>query len=183
MERKLVFGFGSLIGEESLRVTAPNAADIRPAYIQGFVREFNLWDADGFTERNLDLAGIPFCALDVRPISDQSARVNGVTFTVGEQDFKRLLVREEEYNVIETDAYDYETNESIGNCIVFSAGKNNGSFDFTSPAGMRYLQGYLHDARQYGDKYYQELLATTFIDGKDLYHYQQYIEQPTDLMQ
>ena len=178
MQRIVLFGFGSLIGEASLRATAPNATDIRPAYIKGFVRDFSLWDSIGFTETNLDLTGIPFCALDIQNGFDPDARVNGVSFSVDEEDFEKILVRERDYEVIETEVYDYKTNKLMGVTKVFSSGRNDGSFDFDSQAGMRYLDNYLDAGRERGDKYYQELLETTFIDGKSLNQYPQLMVRP-----
>jgi cation transport regulator ChaC len=169
MTSKIIFGFGSLISEESLRATAPNATDIRPAYIKGFMRDFSLWDPLGYTITNLDLAGIPFPSLDVQKTSDPEARVNGVVFTVSnDQDYKQLLIREDEYKLVQTTAYDFYTDKAIGTCKVFSSGKNNTSFDFNSVPAKRYLEVYLQASKQFGDKFYQELLDTTFIDGRPL---------------
>lgn len=164
----MLFGFGSLISPESLKSTAPNAQAIKPAYIKGFLREFNLWDPLGYTDTNLDLAGIPFTALDVSKTEDSAARVNGVVFTVNQDDFKQLLIREQEYQLVETMAYDYETGTPLGTCAVFSAGKNNGTYSFDSAPQKRYLDNYLKAARSYGQKYYDEILDTTYINGRKL---------------
>lgn len=163
MGKKIIFGFGSLIEEKSLWATAPNATNIRPAYIKGFRRDFSLWDPLGYTETNLDLAGIPFCSLDIQKVSNLKAIVNGVVFTVSEPDYKQLLIREKEYKLIKTMAYNYQDGKSLGICEVFSGGKNNGSFSFNSAPQLRYLKNYLQAAKRYGDKYYQEILSTTFI--------------------
>jgi cation transport regulator ChaC len=175
MTRKIIFGFGSLIEEESLRATAPKATNIRPAYIKGFRRDFSLWDPLGYTETNLDLADIPFCSLDIQRTPDPKARVNGIVFTVSGQDFELLLIREKEYNLVETTAYDFRTDKAIGACEVFSSGKNNASFDFDSAPQLRYLANYLRAAKQFGNEFYQEILGTTFIGRKPLLDFPQLI--------
>lgn len=168
-DSKFIFGFGSLICRPSLLATAPSATGIRSAYIKGFTRCFNFWDAIGYTETNLDVANEPMCALDVARSSDMRARVNGVVFTVGEPDLTRLLKREEGYELIRVPVYDYETDQLLSDeCLVFSANKNDGRYVFDGVAQRRYLEDYLDAARAYGDTFYQELLDTTFIDGKTL---------------
>jgi len=168
MASKLIFGFGSLISEESMRATTPNATDFKPAYIKGFYRDFSLWDPLGYTETNLDLAGIPFPGLDVKKISDKNARVNGVTFRVEGADLEKILIREAEYKLIETTAYDYSTERAIGKCSVFSSGKNNCAYDYDSAPLQRYLEIYLQAGKRFGNKYYLELLHTTHVNGKTL---------------
>lgn len=167
MRHYTIFGFGSLINTESLRSSAPNAQP-KPAYITGFRRSFNLWDPSGFTTTNLDVAGTPFCALDISKVSDVSARVNGVVFSVDETAFKELQAREYEYKLIKTICYDYVSQEPLGTCMVYSANKNNGTYDFESKAQRRYLDVCLDGAKEYGKTFYNEFLDTTFIGDTPL---------------
>lgn len=168
MEAVTIFGYGSLMDPESLKVTAPSAYEIRPVYIKGFKREFCFWDSVGWTETNLDLAGQPMCALDVHEVSDSKAHVNGVAFTISGNELKRLLIREEGYQLITTPFFDFKTNDQLGTCQVFSADKHDGTFDFNGPAQARYLQVCLDGAKQYVEPFYQEFLKTTYIDSNRL---------------
>ncbi len=168
MKTKLIFGFGSLINTKSLLGTAPHASDIRPCYVKGFRRDFSVWAKAGWSTTNLDLAGIPFCALDIQENSNPDMRVNGVVFTVNKDDFVKLKDRECEYELTETVVYDFKSNEPIGKCQVFSACKNNGNYDFKSPSQTRYLEICLEGAKQYGEDFYQMFLDTTFIGDKRL---------------
>ena len=177
MASKIIFGYGSLINLEDLKATASDAFDIRPCYIRGFIRDFSVLDPVGFSESNLDVGGLPYCALDVRPSPDKAVRVNGVIFRTNEGDFKRLVQREQNYNLIKTIAYDFHTNEPLGDCVLFSANKNNGNFDFKSEVQMRYLQICLKGARQYGDAFYQEFLGTTYIDAQSLINMSELLTQ------
>lgn len=164
---KQIFGFGSLINTESLKASAPSVTSIRSAYIKGFQRSFSLWDPQGFVTTNLDMARIPFCALDIQQ-SDAQCMINGVVFSVDELEFERIRQREIEYKMLEVEAYDFQSNAQLGTCIVFSANKNNATYDKESDAQERYLRICLDGAQEYGDRFYQQFLETTFIDDEPL---------------
>jgi len=172
---KQFFGYGSLMDPESLLATAPDATDIRACYVKGFRRNFNLWDPIGWTETNLDLAGMPMCALDVEKDTNPDSVVNGIVFSVGGESVSRLLEREENYSLIETQAYDFETSQPIGVCGLFSACKRNGKYDFNSPAQARYLQICLESAKQHGDRFLKDFLDSTFIHGIRLGEYKELV--------
>ncbi len=163
----MIFGYGSLMDDESLRATVPNAQNVKPAYIKGFRREFNKLDPIGWKSSNLDLAGIPMCAVDVASFKDNE-RVNGVTFTFEPDYVAELKRREVGYELIETAAYDFHTDEATGLCFVFSCNSNDGEYLFGNPAQERYLEVCLRAAKEFGDDFYREFLATTYIGDKTL---------------
>lgn len=158
-----ILGYGSLLQEESLTATVPNASNIKPAYIKGFKRAFTLWDPIGWTETNLDVANVPFCGLDVFPAGNDSSVVNGITFEVTESEMPALLEREKEYNLITTPVYDFKTNVLDGECLVFSSGKVTGEYVFGLPGQERYLEVCMEGAQAYGDEFYKMFCDTTFI--------------------
>lgn len=168
MTHKLVFGFGSLINQGSLRLTAPGAFDVQPSYIQGFKRNFSVWDPIGWTKTNQHLQGIPFAALDIQATSQKQALVNGVVFKVSESDFAHLVEREREYTTLTTIAFNFADATKLGECTVFSAGKNNGSYVFDCEAQTEYLDLCLEGAEQFGEEFYQTFLDTTFIGNQQL---------------
>jgi len=127
-----------------------------------------MWDTEGFTDTNLDIVGIPYCALDVIKSTDPNARVNGVAFKVSDSHLEALKKREHDYKLIETTAYDFVTNQSLETCLLFSANKNNGRYEFGSSVQKRYLTLCLEGSKDYGDEFYTEFLRTTFIGGKPL---------------
>lgn len=163
---KRVFGFGSLINASSLRKTAPHAFNIRLAYVKGFRRDFSVWAKNGSI--HLGPANTPFCALDIQTCDDRELRVNGICFTVDEHDFKRLTERECEYKPAETTVYDFETDEKLGTCVLFSACKNNGKYESGSRVQASYLEVCVEGARQFGDEFYQMFLNTTYIGNQRL---------------
>ena len=60
------------------------------------------------------------------------------------------------------------SNKTLGTCQVFSSNKQNGHYDFKGAAQARYLKICLDSSREYGEKFYQEFLDTTIIDGQPL---------------
>jgi hypothetical protein len=157
-----------LINTQSLLGTASDATDIRPCYVKGFRREFNLWNPRGWTRTNLELKGIPYCAVDISKVSDPEAKVNGVIFTVHSDDLVQLIEREYAYKLVGAAAYDFETGESIGECSLFSACKNDGKYTLSEPAQAKYLEVCMEGAKQYGEAFYKEFLRTTYIGDKRL---------------
>ena len=168
MPSKIIFGFGSLINPDSLRSTVVDATDIKPAYVKGFFREFNLWNPIGFKNISPELTGIPYCALDIKRISDPKARVNGVAFAVNEAQLKKLRRRERGYKLIRSVAYDFNTDEKFGECYLFSACKNDGKYDFSSSSQTKYLGTCIKGAKKFGNEFYREFLNTTHIGDKTL---------------
>lgn len=165
----LIFGFGSLINRDSLLVTASRARSMQPATITGFRREFSMWDPVGFSETNPDVAGIAHCALDVIPDAGSDSVVNGVAFSVDADDFAALKQREVEYMAIVTQVYDFETNQLLGDCYVFSSGKRDGNFAHNNIAQQRYLEVCLDGARQFGQEFFDEFLRTTYIGEQNIH--------------
>lgn len=163
----LIFGYGSLIDRRSLIATVPDAANIRPAYIKGFYRDFCLWDPEGWTETELDVAGVPFCAVDIRK-TDKSSSLNGIVFEMSSVHFETLKRREQQYELLQTSVYNFVDDSILGDCFVFCANKQTGQYVFDEPAQERYLKLMLNGAKEYGESFYHELLATTYLNGKSL---------------
>jgi len=169
-----IFGYGSLLNFDSLLETSPDATNIQPVYIEGFKRSFNLWDSEGLgSESHGKLRGHPYCALDIAKIGDET--VNGVSFEVNIS-LENLKKRENMYNLIETEAFDFNSKTSVGNVYVFSSNSNNGSYDFESVAQTRYLKMCLQGAKAMGDDFYQQFLATTYIENSNLLEYPELYE-------
>lgn len=161
-----IFGYGSLMSHYSLRVTAPDAKGIKPAYIKGFRREFSKWTPQGWHTHNLDLAGIPYCSVDV--VTDSGKQVNGVVFETSPEGLAALKEREDGYELVSTQAYDFTTGEQLGECFTFSSNKCDGVYERGNPAQERYMKLCLDAAKEYGGEFYEQFLATTYIDNRPL---------------
>ena len=152
---------GSLINKQSLLRTVPDATKIRSAYIKNFKQSFNIWDSKGLTDKSHgSLRDQPFCALDVEKSPNDS--VNGIIFEMSGS-LEEIKAREHMYQLIRTEAFDFKSMISIGQVLVFSAGLNDGSYVFDSPAQTRYLNMCLTGAKTYGLDFYEEFLRTTYI--------------------
>lgn len=133
----------------------------------GFRREFSKWDPEGWKSMYPELAGVPFCAVDVIP-DTEDAPVNGVTFSVDADYLPALKRREIGYKLLKTPAFDFETGKSLGECFVFSSNLRDGTYAFEEPAQERYTKLCLDAAREHGEDFYRQFLRTTYIDGKPL---------------
>lgn len=168
MASTIIFGFGSLINTDSLRSTVLEASDIKPAYVKGFIRKFNLWDSIGFRTDTPGFMDIPYCALDVKKISDPKSKVNGIAFKVDNAQLDKLKNRERGYKLVKTSVYDFETDKKLGEGHLFSACKNDGKYEFGSRVQSRYLGICLEGAKKFGDEFYREFLNSTYIEDEPL---------------
>jgi cation transport regulator ChaC len=162
-----IFGYGSLLNIHSVHRHAPGVKELRAVYIKGFRRSFSLRD-EGYTTYEMDVAGISYCGLNVQPSSEPGARVNGVVFEVDDVGLQAMLEREHEYETPLVSAYDFETDELVGKCIVFTTDVSNAHYEFSNPAQQRYLDIALAGAKSFGEKFYEEFTRTTYIDGRSL---------------
>ncbi|MEA2701795.1 MAG: hypothetical protein QOE22_504 [Candidatus Parcubacteria bacterium] len=163
---KQIFGYGSLINTESRLVTIPTALDARPAYIKGFIRDFSVWDAIGF--RDGKYKDIGFRALNVTQTEMSADRVNGAVFPVDETLFNELLFREKEYGLITVPAYDYESDAYLGEVEIFSAPRMVTGVSEISEVELYYLQLCVDGAQAFGNRFYEEFLETTSVNGRSL---------------
>lgn len=152
--------------QESLFATIADATIRAPAYVVGFTRDFSLWDDVGWSQTNLDVAGEPFCALDIHVSNSDKDIVNGIVFSIPESRMQDLQHREKDYELISASAYDWRTKEIIGECVLFSGNKNDGRYVKNSPAQQRYWDICCAAAKEYGDEFYNTFLDTVSFDGK-----------------
>ena len=95
-------GYGSLISHDSLKDTIKDKK-FTPVIVKGYKRIFNL-----------SINGKDILNLKKSPKS----KFNGIIFSVNEKEFKKIKLREEEYNLEETEVYDFKTNKKIGKAFI-----------------------------------------------------------------
>ncbi len=165
----LVFGYGSLINSSSLWSTVPNAFDLKPAFIKGYMRDFSVHASLGFTDTNLDMPVIPFCALGIKKAAKNKDIVNGIVFDLNKNDLEKLKHREIDYSLEITTAYDFFNPwKSIGKVYVFISNNNSGIFDINSKVQKRYLDICLSGAKEYGENFYDTFINTTYLNNQKL---------------
>lgn len=165
---KKIFWFGSLLSLESLKASGPDVKKLIPAYIHGFKRTFSLWDPIWFTTSQKDLSGIWFCALDIQKTGSHDDVINGVVFSVSDEDFECIKVREQEYDIVSIECFDFKTQQSLWEHFFFSANKNNGEYKKWCLAQKRYLEVCLDWAKEHGELFYEQFLKTTYIGSETL---------------
>lgn len=161
MKQILVFGYGSLLNSESRITTVASALDAQPCFTNDYRRELNVWDADGFTETNLDVAGIPHCAFNL--MSRTGARTNGAAFFIDDREMNKLRARENVYKFVETECFDFQTYESLGIAITFVAPGDQQVADLDNEAQLRYIKISLDGAAQFGRRFFDEFVTSSIL--------------------
>lgn len=168
---KQVFWFWSLLNFKSLQVSAPSVEIVKPCYIKWFKRNFSVWDPLGFTKTFPEIQWIWFCALDIQKSINMLDVVNGIVFKVSDKEFEQIKIREQEYDILNAQCFDFENHKNLWNCFFFSANKNNWEYNYWCKAQNKYLEVCLDWAKEYGEEFYNQFLETTFIWDKDLINY------------
>ncbi len=162
MKNIKIFGYGSLVNENSIRRTVPNATNIIPVKIKGFVRVFNLPTKN----KRCIINNIPVAVLNIEK-SEYYEEMNGVVFDMDETHFEDLKARESSYELFELETYDYEG--KLHRAFTFRARHYEAyDFQFESPTQEEYLRLCLDGAKSFGEKFYEDFLNTTHIGRKTL---------------
>ena len=161
MKTITIFGYGTLMNEESLKKTVPSATNLRPAITYGFRRFFNLESCNRYEE------GIPVCVLNIEDWSPNSF-INGICFDFSEEDFEALKKREKFYAVMPIKAECYHTKEEF-DAYIFQA-KECDCYDFlhTSRQQMEYVNICYDGAKKIDEKFLEMFRSTTYIKNKNL---------------
>lgn len=100
-----IVGYGSLLSHNSLSKTIPDRS-FTPVVVKGYKRVFNL---KAERDRDPDV-------LNLKP--DGRAQFNGVLFSVNEDELVKIKEREDDYNLEETNCYDFTTGKPLGRCFI-----------------------------------------------------------------
>lgn len=157
-----VFGYGSLLNENSLKKTVPNASNIKPVILRGFIRVFNAKCGRICNCKNTNVA-----ALNIEK-SEINDFINGIVFEMDELHFDELLKREEGYELIEIDIESYEGERFRAVTFRYPHFEAEYDFLFDSEVQMSYYNLCLDGAKSFGDDFYRDFLETTFIGKKKL---------------
>lgn len=161
-----LFVYGSLLSVESRRATVGEDLRFWPATISDYRRTFTHWDAEGFTSSEADVAGFPFCALNVEPTQGQS--VNGIVLAVPTPSLRKLATREQGYSLVKVRPQLESGIVCPRPCFMFVSTATSGSFEEGSPAQVRYLRLCLAGARELGPAFLDEFLRTTYVGDHPL---------------
>lgn len=98
-------GYGSLISHNSLSKTIPDKT-FTPVIVKGYKRIFNLKIEN---DQDPDVLNLK---------KDGRAKFNGVLFTVNDAELIKIKRREDDYNLEETECYDFATGKNLGKCLI-----------------------------------------------------------------
>lgn len=163
MDKKIkIFGFGSLLSEQSLLGTVPSAVNIIPCKLYGFIRIFN-----AKSSRYCNSSGKYAAALNIEK-SEYNQYLNGICFEMSLEELSFLKQREQGYEIIKVSLIDYKNNEF--SAFTFRYPHFEADYDFleNSKPQQDYLNLCLSGAESFGEYFFEEFLETTFIGKKTL---------------
>lgn len=163
MKQIKIFGYGSLINEQSLRKTVPNAKNIKPCKLYGFVRVFNIEE-----KRFSPITNKPKTVLNIEK-SEFNQYVNGISFEISMQEFQALQEREKQYEIVQAEIENYENKNNISKAMVFRV-KHFEAFDYqyNNKDQENYLNICLEGSKEISKEFYNDFLKTTFIGKQTL---------------
>lgn len=154
---KKIFAYGSLMNEEDLKRTVPEAKNIIPAKLSGYTRVFNLASHYRFDS---ELDNIPVCVLTLERTSNSNF-VNGICFDMEKTSFDDLLERERTYDLVESVVEHYELAESYQAYFFISKEHEQYPYILNSNLQHSYLELCISGCLKYGSQYLEDFKKST----------------------
>ena len=158
-----IFGYGSLMNEESIKKTLASVSNLRPVRLYGFVRVFDFPSTTRFSE----IDKRPCAVLNIQETSPDKF-INGVCFDIKEEDFENYKKREEGYELIKVIVEELTTNKKIEAITVQAKTNSPTEFIFESATQIEYLHTCISGCRDISEEYVEHFHKTTIINGKIL---------------
>ena len=143
-----IFGYGSLLSEESLQETAPNSKIISNGFISNYMRIFNKPAKNEYV-----------AALNV--VKSSGDFVNGVVIELHKKDFFTMIQREFRYDMVLV-----QVQTSIGYIEAYTFSyrqEDEREFISTSKDQIEYVELCIEGAIQRGEEFYEKFMNSTFI--------------------
>ena len=99
-----IFGYGSLMSEESTKITMPTATNFRKGILEGYRRIYNLVSVSGIRNGTVNMATKEIAALSIAVWAD--GRVFGCIFEIPHVELAGYLEREHRYKPVEVKVWD-----------------------------------------------------------------------------
>jgi len=158
-KKVIIFGYGSLMNEVSLRETVPDVGRVMPALLEGYERVFNVESLFTFTED-----GGMYAVLNVQ--EREGVVMNGVCFEVTQAYIDDLLKREEGYELRDVYVTPYGGGNTMKAVMFMDVSDKRQDFVFGDSMQMAYLERCADGARSHGEEFYEKFLDTTLIGGR-----------------
>ncbi|MFT4243988.1 MAG: gamma-glutamylcyclotransferase family protein [Candidatus Woesearchaeota archaeon] len=147
----MIFGYGSLLSEQSLKKTAPDSKIISNGILKNYLRIFNKPTKNEFV-----------AALNL--VENEGNIVNGVVIELDRKDIFNLLKREFRYNMklikIQTSQGDIEAYT-----FVYQQEEER-EFMYESKEQAEYVEVCIQGAKERGIDFYENFMKTTFVEKK-----------------
>lgn len=157
-----IFGYGSLINENSLKKTVPNAKNIVPVKLCGYKRVFDLKSCS----RKCSQTGKSVAVLNIVP--DLNHSILGVIFEVPLEEFDNLKEREKQYELEKIIVVDIRSNEKYESFTFIARDYESYSYTFNSQIQNEYLKICIDGCLSINEQLLENFLETTYINNKTL---------------
>lgn len=157
-----IIGYGSLMNREQFE-----GKEHRLVIVKGWKRVFNKVVSRPVWKQYA--RGDELGTLNV--IQSQSSHFNAVAHRVSDEEFSKLIEREEDYHREKAGAYDFKTHEKLGDYTLFVSNTTNKQGDTLIRDDIKPINEYLEVSRRgaysWGDDFGEEFDRTTFLaDGR-----------------
>lgn len=157
-----IFGYGSLLSEDSLKKTVPSATNITPSLLKNYKRVFDL----KALRRICHIHGKPIAVLNI--VKSKDHFLNGITFDMDEKDFEALKDREIMYEFVEVNVKNLKTNEMTLALTPVVHKYEPHEFLFESEEQKNYMCLAVNGAKALGEEFFDIFKETTYIENKKL---------------
>lgn len=158
-----IFGYGSLMNEDSLKETCPTGKILYPARLYGFIRVFNVPAPQRFCSKS----GNPCAALNAEK-SEWNEHINGVCIEIPDEDIECLAQREDGYELVQIEIEHFFEEKRELAFMYRSLHFEAHDFQENSPEQLEYLKICEEGCRVFGEKFLKEFKETTFIGHNKL---------------
>ncbi|WP_442497804.1 gamma-glutamylcyclotransferase family protein [Methylobacter sp. sgz302048] len=152
-----IFAYGSLINQQSLTRTVPEARNITPVKTRGLQRVFNLASTYRYDEQHQAAV----CVLNAEDAEPEQV-MNGTCFEMDEQSLDRLLEREKGYDFCRITACHYHDEADIFDAYYFKA-RDFEPYRYlsASKAQAHYLNLCLSGCAVFGQPFVDDFIGST----------------------
>lgn len=152
-----LFGYGSLMDNNLLKSTVPDATIIGPTLLKGYKRIFDLKSPHRHNEETNVFSSV----LNIK--KDENYSIQGVLIDLSDNNLKDLLYRERGYKMACIAVGD----DIQANTFIATDHKSY-SYIYNDPAQEEYLSICINAAKSFGDDFLENFISTTFIEGKTI---------------
>ena len=152
-----IFGYGSLMCEDSLKSTVHEYTVLKEVCLQGYRRVFNLKSKGRINEET----GNHSCVLNLE--KDERSKICGRLYDIPEKIIDALHLREEGYEMSEVAFSDGEHGY-----VYIAEVKEPYKYIEGDPIQKEYLDLCLNAAKNLGEEMYENFLDSTYIEDKSL---------------